>query len=141
MLVAGNRIHDRGAFAIDNFRNKQLSKPAVDIDFDVDWAEDRVVNGVHRCCKDVPHGGAGLGLFAIGNFQQGFALCGVGAFVVPGIMVMAIPLMQRLGKAPYVNFMTIPELEKKIEVAGFKIVEVGNYPVSPPSHFVVARKI
>ena len=57
------------------------------------------------------------------------------------LMLLAIPLMQMLGKAPFVKFQTIAELERSITGAGFKIVEVGNYPVSPPNHFVVARKV
>ena len=56
------------------------------------------------------------------------------------LMLLAIPLMQFFGKAPFVNFMSIAELERRITGAGFQIIEVGNYPVSPPNHFVVARK-
>ena len=57
------------------------------------------------------------------------------------LMLLAIPLMQMLGKAPFVKFQSIAELERSITGAGFKIVEVGNYPVSPPNHYVVARKV
>ena len=57
------------------------------------------------------------------------------------LMLLAIPLMQMLGKAPFVRFQTIAELERSITGAGFKIIEVGNYPLSPPNHFVVARKV
>lgn len=53
----------------------------------------------------------------------------------------ALPLMQMVGKAPYVNFMEIPELEALIEEAGFKIIETGNYPADPPCRFVVAQKM
>ncbi len=53
----------------------------------------------------------------------------------------ALPLMQMVGKAPYVNFMEIPELEALIEKAGFKIIETGNYPADPPCRFVVAQKM
>lgn len=56
------------------------------------------------------------------------------------LMLLALPIMQALGKAPYVNFMEIDELEQKVTAAGFKILEVGNYPVEPPNHFIVARK-
>jgi len=58
-----------------------------------------------------------------------------------GLLKLAIPLMQFLGKAPYVNLMTITELEEAIIAGGFKIIETGNYPVSPPNRYVVARKI
>ena len=57
------------------------------------------------------------------------------------LMVLAIPLMQAIGKAPYVRFHTMAELERMIEAAGFRIVETGCYPVSPPSRFIVARKV
>ena len=53
---------------------------------------------------------------------------------------MAIPILQRLGKAPFVHFATIDGVEQDITGAGFRIVETGNYPVRPPNHFVVARK-
>lgn len=54
---------------------------------------------------------------------------------------MILPLMQWIGKAPYVNFMTIDELERTISSKGFKIVETGNYPASPSRRYIVARKI
>ena len=54
---------------------------------------------------------------------------------------MILPLMQLIGKAPYVNFMKIDELEGIISDGGFKIIETGNYPASPPSRYIVARKI
>lgn len=54
---------------------------------------------------------------------------------------MILPLMQLVGKAPYVNFMRIDELEDIICGGGFKIIETGNYPASPPSRYIVARKI
>lgn len=57
------------------------------------------------------------------------------------LMIAVLPLMQLIGKAPYVNFMEIPELEALIEDAGFKIIETGNYPADPPCRFVVAQKI
>lgn len=56
------------------------------------------------------------------------------------LMKFALPLLQRLGKAPFVTFRTIEELEGEIQAAGFEIVETGNYPVSPPSRYIVARK-
>lgn len=58
-----------------------------------------------------------------------------------GLLRMALPLLQWLGKAPFVRYETIHELERDIANSGFRIVETGNYPVRPPNHFVVARKI
>lgn len=49
--------------------------------------------------------------------------------------------MRLVGIAPYVRFFKIAELEKLIEDQGFQIIETGNYPASPPSRFIVARKI
>ena len=54
---------------------------------------------------------------------------------------LLVPVMQLVGKAPYVNFMTIETLEDAITAGGFKIIETGNYPASPPSRYVVARKM
>ena len=56
------------------------------------------------------------------------------------LMRLALPVMQWLGKAPYVNLMRIEELEHAISSEGFKIIETGNYPASPPSRYIVARK-
>ena len=55
-------------------------------------------------------------------------------------MRLALPLMQLFGKAPFVSFMKIEDLEKAITDAGFEIIETGNYPASPPRRFIVARK-
>ena len=56
-------------------------------------------------------------------------------------MLMVAPLLQRLGKAPYFRFEHISELEERITRAGFKVIETGNYPDTPPNHFVVAKKL
>ncbi|MEM6482553.1 MAG: class I SAM-dependent methyltransferase [Pseudomonadota bacterium] len=58
-----------------------------------------------------------------------------------GLLKVAIPVMQWIGKAPFVRFFGIAELEDEITAAGFEIVEAGNYPVRPPNHFVVARTV
>ena len=55
-------------------------------------------------------------------------------------MIKAVlPIMQFLGKAPYVNFMEIKELEDALVSHGFKIIESGDHP--PPSRYVVAKKV
>ncbi len=54
---------------------------------------------------------------------------------------LVLPIMQFFGKAPFVRFMKIQELEQAIEGAGYKIIETGNYPVKPPSRYIVARKL
>ncbi|MEM9013931.1 MAG: class I SAM-dependent methyltransferase [Pseudomonadota bacterium] len=57
-----------------------------------------------------------------------------------GLRLM-ITVMRLLGRAPYVNFMSIDTLEGLFRDAGFEILETGDYPKSPPSHFIVAKKI
>jgi len=52
-----------------------------------------------------------------------------------------IYVMEKLGFAPYVRFLGIRELEDLITDAGFRIIETGVYPASPPSRFIVARKV
>ena len=49
--------------------------------------------------------------------------------------------LRLIGKAPYVRFLKVEEVDRRIEAAGFKIVETGLYPPSTPSRFVVARKV
>ena len=56
------------------------------------------------------------------------------------LMMIALPIMQMLGKAPYVNITEIGALEELISRGGFKIIETGNYPASPPSRYIVAKK-
>ena len=58
-----------------------------------------------------------------------------------GLMMLAIPLMQAVGKAPFVRKFTIAELEAMITDAGFDIVEAGNFPAVPPSRYIVARRV
>ncbi|THH36816.1 class I SAM-dependent methyltransferase [Aliishimia ponticola] len=57
------------------------------------------------------------------------------------MMTWAVPVMQALGKAPFVKFRTIAQLQTAVEAAGFEIIETGNYPAQPPSHLIVARKV
>lgn len=56
-------------------------------------------------------------------------------------LLVVMPLLQLLGRAPYFRFEHIAELEERIARAGFEVIETGNYPASPPSHFVVAKKL
>lgn len=52
-------------------------------------------------------------------------------------MVAALRLV---GKAPPVFFYTPYEMQRYMEDAGFAIIETGDYPRSPPAHFIAARK-
>lgn len=51
---------------------------------------------------------------------------------------MILPLMQALGKAPFVGRFTAATLENAITSAGFDIIESGDHPA--PSRYIVARK-
>ncbi|WP_170479951.1 class I SAM-dependent methyltransferase [Ruegeria arenilitoris] len=53
---------------------------------------------------------------------------------------LAIPVMQAIGKAPFVKFVSAKELERKIEDAGFKILETGDQAGTMLSRYIIARK-
>jgi len=52
-----------------------------------------------------------------------------------------IGLMQMVGKAPFVNFMSVSTLEGQIRAAGFEIVESFSPSGSAMSRFIAARKL
>lgn len=58
-----------------------------------------------------------------------------------GLLKLLLPIMQLLGKAPFVSQFDIKTLETAIEKAGFEIIESGNFPAKPPSRYLVARKL
>ena len=49
-----------------------------------------------------------------------------------------VPLMQLIGKAPYLRYLTVRQLEDSIEKAGFKIIETCSRPAM--SRYIVARR-
>ena len=53
---------------------------------------------------------------------------------------LVLPLIQLVGKAPYVNFMNVRAWDAKVTAAGFDIIESGNHPANPPARYLVARK-
>ncbi len=58
-----------------------------------------------------------------------------------GAMRAAIAVMQRLGRAPgQVRFLTVRDWQEQVRLAGFDLIETGNYPEDPPNHFIVARR-
>lgn len=57
------------------------------------------------------------------------------------LMLMILPVLQWLGKAPFVNLMQAADWDKAVEKSGLKIVETGDYPTSPRNHFIVAKKV
>jgi SAM-dependent methyltransferase len=50
-------------------------------------------------------------------------------------------IMRKLGLAPYVKSLKIQELEDFITDQDFQIIETGVFPASPPSRFIVAKKL
>jgi 2-polyprenyl-3-methyl-5-hydroxy-6-metoxy-1,4-benzoquinol methylase len=58
-----------------------------------------------------------------------------------GVLVkIAIPVLQWFGKAPFVNFVTQPQLEAAVRDADLAVLEQGLYPVKSRSLFIAARK-
>jgi len=53
---------------------------------------------------------------------------------------MALPIMQRLGRAPFVRFLSEEALDRAMIRAGFEIVEADSFPVQDPRRFLVLRK-
>jgi len=58
-----------------------------------------------------------------------------GWFLRPVVRVMRL-----VGKAPYVGFLKIRDLDDQVEQAGFKIIETRTFPGLAPTRFIVARK-
>jgi hypothetical protein len=58
-----------------------MTGPCLDVDLDVDWLEDGLVNLAVGCGKDVPDGLARFGVFSGQDREQGGALVFVGALV------------------------------------------------------------
>lgn len=57
------------------------------------------------------------------------------------MMMALVPLLQRIGKAPFVKVPRIAELEQQVCAAGFEIIEQGNFPAQPPRRYLVARAV
>ncbi len=54
---------------------------------------------------------------------------------------IVLPLMQKLGKAPFVAMMHPDALDQAFLDAGFELVETGHYPANEARRYIVARKI
>jgi ubiquinone/menaquinone biosynthesis C-methylase UbiE len=54
---------------------------------------------------------------------------------------LLVSVLSKIGIIPQVRFLSIEELESCIRQGNFSILETGNYPASPPSRFIVARRI
>ena len=57
------------------------------------------------------------------------------------IWPLVVPIMRAIGKAPYVRFLKVSELEAEIRAAGFEIIDATDIPAGKPNHYVVARKV
>ena len=53
---------------------------------------------------------------------------------------LAVPVMQLIGKAPFVHSLTRDSLEAAIRAGGFEIAEARAFDGAPAAWFVVARK-
>ena len=49
-----------------------------------------------------------------------------------------VPVMQMIGKAPYVRYLSFQELEAAVQWAGFRIIETSSKPAM--SRYIVARR-
>ena len=58
-----------------------------------------------------------------------------------GLLRLLVYAMQKLGRAPHVDFLKIQDLDDTIANGDFQIIETGLYPSSPPSRFVVAKRM
>lgn len=54
---------------------------------------------------------------------------------------LVLPVMQMLGRVPFVRFMPESELDAAIERAGFELIERASFPARDARRFLVARKI
>ncbi|WP_255612034.1 class I SAM-dependent methyltransferase [Ruegeria sp. SCSIO 43209] len=63
-----------------------------------------------------------------------------GGFKYAMISRLAIPIMQFFGKAPFVNFVSMSMLDRKIERAGFEILYTSDQASMLQSRYVVAQK-
>ena len=54
---------------------------------------------------------------------------------------LLLAVMKPLGFSPYVKCLKVAELEDIITSKDFEIIETGFYPPSPPSRFIVARRL
>lgn len=63
-----------------------------------------------------------------------------GLYLEYRLMKLALPVMQWLGKAPYVGFHTEEAFQAAFVAAGFEVEEAGFYPKGQVRLYLVARK-
>lgn len=57
-----------------------------------------------------------------------------------GVFRVVIPAMQLVRRAPFVSFLDTPELERKTEAAGFRLIERVSVPAKKGHPYLVARR-
>lgn len=68
-------------------------------------------------------------------------LAGPGTPLWMRALLLGLPLMKAVGKAPsVVQRFSVADLEAAITRAGFEIIETGDYPDKPPHRLIVARR-
>src|SRR5580692_7383026 len=67
MLVAGHRIADRLAAALDHARHFETGDAALDVDLEFDRRKDRIVDLAQGGGEHLPDGGTGLGVLPSEN--------------------------------------------------------------------------
>ncbi|GAA6209410.1 hypothetical protein NBRC116601_27030 [Cognatishimia sp. WU-CL00825] len=56
------------------------------------------------------------------------------------VMRLVLPVMQKLGKAPFVAMRSVEEFEEMFWQAGYEPVEAAHYPETNANRYIVARK-
>lgn len=158
LLLSENVAHITASDSAPNMiaiaKSKAADKAVKNVDFLVAEATDDTVNGApfdallaHNLIHLLPNLDAFMDaasqLVQPGGVFISKTVCqiGTGAPLKYRLIKYLLPVMQWLGKAPYVNFMDAKTLEDKIQAAGFEIIETGNYPITAMSRYIVARKI
>lgn len=134
--IAQRKARDEGVTNAEFITADLLDDPVGDGPYDVALA----FNVVHLL-PDAPAAIQRLhGLLKPGGLFISKTVCqpGKGAPLKFRLLKMVLPVMQWIGLAPYVNFMSSRDLDATIEAQGFKIIETHD---QAPSRYIVARKL
>ncbi len=134
--IAQRKAHDEGVTNAEFITADLFSDPVGDGPYDVVLA----FNVLHLL-PDAPAAIRRLhGLLKPDGLFISKTVCqpGKGAPLKFRLLKMVVPVMQWVGLAPYVNFMSSRTLDDAIEAQGFKIIETHD---QPPSRYIVARKV
>ena len=70
MLPLGDGIQDGLAARFHQIANLECGAPRLDVDFQIEMSEDRVMHLLVGCSEDLEHGRAGLGILAAHDAQE-----------------------------------------------------------------------